>query len=428
MTKLHSDQGSNFAFEIIKELCQITGTEKTRTIIYHPMGNGLTEKYNRRLLNMLGTLEAAQKKDWKKYVPSLVYASNYTKHKTTKVSSFELMFGRNPKLPIDSAFETPVESSYSSQDTKKYLEDLRDRMKTTPNIVKRYTEKAQMKQKKQFDKRSKASKIMVGDRVLVKILAFDGKHKIADRFEEDVYTVIKQPIPDIPVRDVKSDNGKELSRHRNQLLPIHEEKAVGDTEENDKHNSAGKRDHVVANQDSSEQTKDASSELDAAKIYSSKVERNVEEKEESIDSEFSDYEVIYEYVEPTCVHGDTHYMTGVKESVETDTEERVEAVEGPDEEVETEEVEELDQEIVTEVDLNKDGSSEVPEKCSSSRKDSEKGDTHVKKPSHKSDQSPISEDEGEETAVKEINAGNIDKKCRESGQVGTEARPKEKTK
>ena len=52
---------------------------------------------------------------------------------------------------------------------------------------------------------------------------------------------------------MKSDNGKELYLHRNHLLPIHEkEEAVGDTEENDKHNSAGKKVHVVANQDSSE--------------------------------------------------------------------------------------------------------------------------------------------------------------------------------
>ena len=47
-----------------------------------------------------------------------------TKHETTKVSPFELMFGRKSKLPIDSAFQSPVEGSYLSNDTKKYLEDL----------------------------------------------------------------------------------------------------------------------------------------------------------------------------------------------------------------------------------------------------------------------------------------------------------------
>ena len=60
-----------------------------------------------------------------------------------------------------------MEGSYSSNDTKKYLEDLRDIIRTTQNIVKKYTEKAQVKQKEQFNKRAKTSKIAVGDRVLV---------------------------------------------------------------------------------------------------------------------------------------------------------------------------------------------------------------------------------------------------------------------
>ena len=79
------------------------------------------------------------------------------------MSPFELMLCS----PIDSAFQSPVEGSYSSNDTKKYLEDLRDRIQTTQNIVKKYTEKAQVRQKEKFNKRAKASKIAVGDRVLV---------------------------------------------------------------------------------------------------------------------------------------------------------------------------------------------------------------------------------------------------------------------
>lgn len=41
--------------------------------------------------------------------------------------------------------------------------------------------------------------ISVGDHVLVRKVAFDGKHKIADRFEEQEYLVIDQPQKDIPV-------------------------------------------------------------------------------------------------------------------------------------------------------------------------------------------------------------------------------------
>ncbi len=163
------------------------------------MGNGQTERYNRTLLNMLGTLEQAQKADWKKYLPSLVYAYNCTRHETTKISPFELMFGRKPKLPLDTMFEAAFIGTPSSKNTRDYIQDLRERMSTTQEIVKKYTEASQKKQKTQFDKKAKASRVTVGDKVLVKILAFDGKHKIADKFEEEVFEVVKQPRDDIPV-------------------------------------------------------------------------------------------------------------------------------------------------------------------------------------------------------------------------------------
>ena len=79
--------------------------KKSRTSPYHLQGNSGPERFNRTLLDMLGTLENLQKSDWKKYVNFLVYSYNCTHHESTRVSPFELMFGRKPKLPIDSVFE-----------------------------------------------------------------------------------------------------------------------------------------------------------------------------------------------------------------------------------------------------------------------------------------------------------------------------------
>ena len=58
--------------------------------------------------------------------------------------------------------------------------------------------------------------------MLVKVLTFDGKHKLADRWEEDPYIVQNQPNKDIPVFKIKKENGEGRIKtlHRKLLLPI----------------------------------------------------------------------------------------------------------------------------------------------------------------------------------------------------------------
>ena len=216
-SKLHSDQGRNFESDLIKELCKLMDVKKTRTTVYHPMCNGQTERFNRTLLDMLGTLEHERKRDWKKYLPSLVYAYNATKHESTGYTPFELMFGRKAKLPIDSVFHLDNREDTITSD---YVKDLKERLETSHEIANKALQKARQKQKTQYDKKAKATTILVGDTVLVKILAYEGKHKIADKFEIDTYKVVSQPDEEIPVYVVRSESGTEKTLHRNHLLLI----------------------------------------------------------------------------------------------------------------------------------------------------------------------------------------------------------------
>ncbi|KAK3101184.1 hypothetical protein FSP39_001606 [Pinctada imbricata] len=219
--RIHSDQGANFESRLMKELCEITGIAKSRTTPYHPMGNGLCERFNRTLINMLGTLETEKKSDWKSYIAPIVHAYNCMKQDTTKQSPYFLMFGREPHLPIDITFGLDKEAENKSSMTK-YVADMRDRLKKSYELASEAAKKSQSRQKKNYDLKSRGAVLEVGDKVLVKVVAFDGRHKLADKWEEEPYVIISQPNQGVPVFEVRRQDGQGRKRilHRNLLLPV----------------------------------------------------------------------------------------------------------------------------------------------------------------------------------------------------------------
>ena len=79
-TIIHSDQGANFEGEIVREMCKLMDVKKSRTTQYHPKGNAGPQRFNRTLLDMLGTLDPDRKQDWKSFINPLVYAYKCTPH------------------------------------------------------------------------------------------------------------------------------------------------------------------------------------------------------------------------------------------------------------------------------------------------------------------------------------------------------------
>lgn len=215
--RLHSDQGPDFESKTIKELCEIGGIRKVRTTPYHPRGNPV-ERFNRTLLQMLGTLESEDKVHWRDFVKPLVHAYNCTKNDVTGFTPYELMFGRQPRLPVDLAFGLPVHNQKKSH--SQYVKDLKRNLEESYRVATRNASKTAERNKTRFDKRVTESTLEVGDRVLVRNVRLRGKHKLADKWESAIYVVVKR-AGDLPVYTVRPEtkDGPLRTLHRDLLLP-----------------------------------------------------------------------------------------------------------------------------------------------------------------------------------------------------------------
>ncbi|PIK51181.1 Retrovirus-related Pol polyprotein from transposon [Apostichopus japonicus] len=101
--QIHTDQGRNFESNLFKELCQLLGVDKTRTTPYHPQSDGMVERFNRTLEEMLAKVVDSDQKNWDKCIPLVMMAYRSSIHESTGHSPAEMMLGREIPLPVDTS-------------------------------------------------------------------------------------------------------------------------------------------------------------------------------------------------------------------------------------------------------------------------------------------------------------------------------------
>ncbi|PIK39039.1 Retrovirus-related Pol polyprotein from transposon [Apostichopus japonicus] len=62
--ELHTDQGRQFESELFQHMCRLLDIHKTRTTPFHPQSDGMVERFNRTLEDMLSLVVSENQKDW----------------------------------------------------------------------------------------------------------------------------------------------------------------------------------------------------------------------------------------------------------------------------------------------------------------------------------------------------------------------------
>ena len=71
---IHIDQGSNFESEVFQELCIFLGITKTRTTSLRPQSDGMVERVNRTIEDMLTSFVSENQNDWDEHINLLMLA------------------------------------------------------------------------------------------------------------------------------------------------------------------------------------------------------------------------------------------------------------------------------------------------------------------------------------------------------------------
>ena len=95
-----TDCGSKFTAEVMRKVRRLQSLQQLTTTPYHPMCNGLVERFHATMNQMLRIMCAERPNDWDKYLPALLFAIREVPQESLGFSPFELLYGRSVRGPM----------------------------------------------------------------------------------------------------------------------------------------------------------------------------------------------------------------------------------------------------------------------------------------------------------------------------------------
>ncbi|XP_070385441.1 uncharacterized protein [Dermacentor albipictus] len=128
-----SDRGTNFTSDVMKEVSRLLSIKQLHTTPYHPMANGLVERFNGTLKQMLKRMCQERPRDWDRYLAPLLFAYREVPQESLQFSPFELLYGRSVRGPLAVLRELWTNDAIPDElrTTYEYVLTLRERLENT---------------------------------------------------------------------------------------------------------------------------------------------------------------------------------------------------------------------------------------------------------------------------------------------------------
>lgn len=162
---LLSDNGTEFRNNVLEEICKQFGIKQTFTVAYHPASNGLVERANRKILDVLRPVVNGFMENWEDWLPHVAASINSSVCESTGRTPYFIIYGVEKKLPYDllSSPQNPVNNvdDYAKCQLKVFSDTYKgvtNRLKASKTVM-----------SSQQHRRSSPVRIKIGDSVMVKV-------------------------------------------------------------------------------------------------------------------------------------------------------------------------------------------------------------------------------------------------------------------
>ena len=200
-----TDRSKSFRNKLLKTLSEVFGFALLTTTAYHPQSNASLERSHAVLKAYLRT-KCKNKRDWDKTVGYAMMEYNSSPHSSTGYTPYEVLTGRNPRMPSRYPDEYTIES-YPN-----YTRDLVTRLGEIKEVVHKNLIESKQRSKTYYDMKAHPQEIKVGD--LVYLLRKARKNKL-EKFYDGKFKVLEVKANNNLV--LEAPNGKQTTVHKDRV-------------------------------------------------------------------------------------------------------------------------------------------------------------------------------------------------------------------
>ncbi|XP_035998471.1 uncharacterized protein LOC118564417 [Fundulus heteroclitus] len=236
-----TDCGTNFLSKLLQQVYKLLGIKGLKTTPYHPQTDGLVERYNQTLKNMLRKFVSDTGADWDQWLPYLLFAYREVPQVSTGFSPFELLYGRQVRGPLDLLKDCWEDAKPEGENIAAYVINMRERLQEMASFAQDNLKAAQQHQKTWYDQKARDRVFLPGQKVLLLLPTSDNKlltkwhgpYEITKQVSKVVYELY------MPERAKKHQtfHVNLLKEFRGRQEPVHQElfvRAVKDEEVTEK--------------------------------------------------------------------------------------------------------------------------------------------------------------------------------------------------